>query len=147
MKSKAGFTLIEVMITVAIVAILAALALPSYRDYVIRGKLTEAHANLASLRVRMEQWFQDNRTYIGGPCAPGAADQKYFSYACAAGEPTATTYQIVASGQAAEGLGGIAFTINETNTRTTVVTAGSAMANAGYTSNTSCWVTKKGGLC
>ncbi|MFM8901360.1 MAG: type IV pilin protein [Burkholderiales bacterium] len=58
-----GFTLIEVMIVVAIVAILAAIALPSYKDYIIRGQLSNATNELAGLRAEMERHFQDNRTF------------------------------------------------------------------------------------
>src|ERR1700722_11706839 len=66
-----GFTLIELMITVAIVAILAAIAIPNYRDYVIRGQLVDATQALAAVRANMERYFQDNRTYlaIAGPPA------------------------------------------------------------------------------
>jgi type IV pilus assembly protein PilE len=66
-----GFTLIEVMIVVAIIAILAAVALPAYGDYVRRGQLPEAFAGMADLRVKLEQYYQDNRSYgtNGGNCA------------------------------------------------------------------------------
>jgi len=145
-----GFSLIELMIAVAVVAILTAVALPAYNDYVLRGKLIEAHATLADLRVKMEQWFQDNRTYVnGGACGvamPGPAQGvKYFTYTCAA--PSSTTYTITATGQSSQGLTGIAYTVNESNTKATTVTAGSTMANAGYTSNANCWVTRKGASC
>ena len=74
-----GFTLIEVMITVAVVAILAAVALPQYRDYVTRGRIPEATSRLATLQVQAEQYFQDNRTYVGAPaCATDSATSKYF---------------------------------------------------------------------
>ena len=63
-----GFTLIEVMIVVAIVAVLAAIALPNYADYIKRGKIIEATSALSDLRTRYEQWYLDNRTYVGG-CA------------------------------------------------------------------------------
>jgi len=69
-----GFTLIEVMITVAIVAILAAVGVPAYSDYLLRGRLVEGPNTLGSERVLMEQYFQDNRTYadistsIRSPC-------------------------------------------------------------------------------
>jgi type IV pilus assembly protein PilE len=55
-----GFTLIEVMIVVAIVAILSSVAYPAYTDYVRRGQLQEAFTNLANYRIQMEQYYQDN---------------------------------------------------------------------------------------
>ena len=61
----AGFTLIEVMITVAVVAILAAVAMPQYFDYVTRSRLVEAKTNLVDMRTRLEQFFLDNRAYPG----------------------------------------------------------------------------------
>ena len=92
-----GFTLIEVMITVAIVAILAAVALPTYADYVRRGLLPEAFTALSDFRVKMEQYYQDNRAYGTTNCADVASGPtwasatptltytgaKYFTYACA----------------------------------------------------------------
>ncbi|MGE5649003.1 MAG: type IV pilin protein, partial [Bacillota bacterium] len=62
---KSGFTLIELMVTVAVVAIIAAVAMPSYRDYVIRGKIPQATNNLSTLRAQLEQYYQDNQTYVG----------------------------------------------------------------------------------
>jgi type IV pilus assembly protein PilE len=149
MRPARGFTLIELMITIAVIAILGAIALPSYTDYITRGKLTEAHSHLSDLRVKMEQRFQDARTYVGGPCAPtgaSAAQVKYFDFSCPAA-PTATTFTIQAAGKAGTDLAGITFSVNESNVRTTVVTAGSTMATKGYTDNATCWVTRKGGQC
>src|SRR4030095_7908104 len=85
----AGFTLIEVMIVVAIVAVLAAIALPNYSDYVKRSKIVEATSALSDLRVRYEQFYLDNRTYVGGCAVIRAAAQagtKAFVISCAAGE-------------------------------------------------------------
>jgi type IV pilus assembly protein PilE len=52
-----GFTLIELMITVAVVAILTAIAFPSYTEYVRRGRIAEAVSALATTRVRLERFL------------------------------------------------------------------------------------------
>ena len=64
-KGASGFTLLELMIVVVVVAILAAVALPSYRDYITRSQLAEAYTNLADVSTKLELYFQDNRTYVG----------------------------------------------------------------------------------
>lgn len=141
-----GFTLIEVMITVAIVGILAMVAYPSYRDYIIRGNVPEATSRLATKQVQMEQFFQDNRTYVGGPgCTLDQTSSKYFDFSCTgAGAATATTYTITATGKGS--MAGINYTIDQTGAKTTSITAG---APSGWTapSPNNCWATRKGGLC
>ena len=149
-ERRHGFTLIEVMMALAIVAILAAVAFPSYVDYVRRGKITEATAALANMRVQMEQYFQDNRTYadVGGvpaPCTATSAvapppNARYFDFSC---DPrTATTYILTATGRASAGMGGFVFTVNQLNTQASVI--GGDAATAGFASNTNCWVVRKG---
>ena len=142
MKRSRAFTLIELMITVAIIAILAAIAIPSYSEYVRRGRITEAIGALSGMRVKMEQFFQDNRAYVGacagGTVAPKPTDSTNFVFTC----PTlgATTYTITATGQG--GLAGYAYSINQDNTRSSVMTAPST-----WTGNATCWVLKKDGSC
>ena len=67
-----GFTLIELMIVVAIIGILASIALPAYSDYIRRSKIVEATSVLSDLRVRMEQFYQDNRSYVSSGTTCGA---------------------------------------------------------------------------
>lgn len=142
-----GFTLIELMVVVVIVAILAAVALPAYQDYVTRSKIAEATSGLGSARVRLEQFFQDNRTYGGGAApwacgaaAPTAADAKYFTYTCVG---DAAGYTVQATGVAAQGLDGLVYRIDQNNAKTTIIAAPSTWAAGTY----SCWVTKKSGQC
>ena len=143
-RSEPGFTLIEVMITVAIVAILAAIALPVYTDYIRRGRIPEATSNLSSQRVKMEQWFQDNQTYYKtatntacGVDVPTATT--YFSFSCVAS--SATKYVLTATGTG--GMAGFVYTIDESGSRTSTITG-----TSGWTATSStCWITNKGGVC
>jgi type IV pilus assembly protein PilE len=126
-----GFSLIELMIVIVIIGLLLTVAVPGYRDYVIRGQIAEAKAALSDGRVKIEQFFQDNKTYAGGPC-PGATDS--FTYACS--NQTATTYTITATGKSK--ISAYSYTINQANTKT---------SNTPWGNSTSCWVSKKGGGC
>ena len=130
MKRDSGFSLIELMMVVAIVGILSAIALPSYRDHIIRGKLIDAVSALSDNRVKQEQFFQDNRTYTGGP-VPGTT--KYFSFA--ASGVSATAYTMTATGL--NDLAAYSYTINQSNTKGSSTPWG----------NKACWVVKKSGEC
>jgi type IV pilus assembly protein PilE len=161
MRRQQGFTIIELMIVVAVIAVLSAIALPSYTDYVTRSKFAEAYAHLADLRVKMEQYYLDNRRYStnagGGTCgipggnAPTAQGTKYFTFTCASSTPNAMgdqAYVVTATGKSAEGLSGIAFTIDTANSKQTVVTASTPIADKGYTAGTTgCWIRKKPAQC
>ena len=130
-----GFTLIELMITVAIIAILAAIALPNYTQYVVRGKIAEGTSELAQWRNRMERFFQDNRTFDGGCEATKPASTKYFTYSCVAADES---YTLTATGIAAQGVNGYVYTVNESNARATTQFAGVA-------TSATCWQTRPGG--
>lgn len=145
MKKLRGFTLIELMITIAIIAILAAVALPAYNDYVQRGKLAEAFTNLGALRVQMEQFYQDNRRYdgggLGGCGAKAPTEARFFTYTCVPAAAPAQTYTATATGVSSQGLTGFVYTINQDNARTSPLTA------PGWATSTTCWVRRKDGAC
>lgn len=149
-KHSSGFTLIEVMVTVAIVAILASVALPSYRNYTIRGKIPDATANLSAKRVKMEQWFQDNRTYAVTSPATNAGDldqtsSKYFDFSTKDDSNTdtrsASGYTLYARGKGS--MAGFKYTLDQAGTKTTTITG----VNGWTGSSSTCWIIRQGGAC
>ena len=145
-RKAQGFTLVEVMIVVVIIAILSAIAIPGYADYVTRGRVVEATAGLGDARNKMEQFFQDNRAYPTGcvisPTGPSAVQVQlqqlqYFTLTCAF--PGANQYIVTATGIGP--MVGFAYTISEANAKTSTFTG--TGASKGWTSNT-CWVIRKG---
>jgi len=132
----AGFTALELMIVVAIVAILARVALPMYSDYIRRGKVAEATNVLGAGRVSMEQYFLDNRTYVSGPCPTSTAS---FTVSCGTGgsAPSATAYTITATGNS--DMSGFVYTVNQANVKTT--------AGPWVSGTASCWISRKGDSC
>lgn len=155
MKKQKGFTLIELLIVVAIVGILATVALPAYTDYVLRSKLTEAMTQLASMRVQLEQYYQDNRSYGStaiacGVPAPMAPSVKYFTYSCGWRANLVPAYgtdggnqsfMVIATGIASTPTAGFVYNIDQRNNKQTTGVP------AGWTGSTTCWITKKGGIC
>ena len=142
---QAGVTLIELMVALVIIAILSAIALPAYNDYVKRGRIPQATNTLASMRVKLEQFYQDKRTYDGacvtGTIAPlSVADD--FTYTC----PTLTATAFVVKAQGQGKMAGFTYTIDESNNkRTTAVQTGWGTASEEQPIN--CWVRNKGGAC
>jgi type IV pilus assembly protein PilE len=145
-RHSAGFTLIEMMIAVAIGAILISVALPSYQSYVRRGHLSDAFTTLADMRVKMEQYYQDNKFYGTGvattTCAtlPGYSAfpvaTKYFSIDCsnAGGAAPLQVFRLTATGTG--GLTtGYDYTVNQAGAKGTAKFAGTA-------STAACWLTK-----
>jgi type IV pilus assembly protein PilE len=127
-----GFTLIELMIVVVVVGLLAVIALPSYNDYIARGKITEAMVALADYRVKMEQYFQDNRNYgtASASCPVVVADTKYFTYTCLVGAATpSVAYTATATsiaGALGSATGDYTYSVNQSNDKSTTKFKGTA---------------------
>lgn len=139
-----GFTLIEVMIVVAIIAVLAAFAIPQYREYVLRGQLVSATNLLSSFQARMERHFQDNRTYqtVGAFTSPCGADQAQrrdgdFELTCTV--LTANTYTLRAQGSGP--VADFQFTVTEANVRATPAVP------TGWSTCATRWILKRGQAC
>lgn len=111
MNSTRGFTLIEVMITVAIVGILAAIAYPSYQSYILRSHRSEGMALLSEAAARMERYYAQNSTYatatpsrLGLTSTANATTVNSANgyYSLSLGTPSATTYSLSATPQNAQ---------------------------------------------
>jgi type IV pilus assembly protein PilE len=141
--AKRGFTLIEAMIVVAIVGVLAAIAIPGYASYVKRSHIFEAVSRLADARARMEDYFQDTRSYVdaGGACGvppPGATGHDAFALTCSA---TSSTFVYTATGRADHGMASFTYAVDETGAQTTV------SVPAGWSRRADCWTIRADGLC
>lgn len=136
-NAQSGFTLVEIMIVVVVIGILSAIAMPSYLDYMMRGKIPDATSALATKRTQLEQYFQDNRTYVGAPaCTADSTTSQHFDFSCSS--VAAESYTLQADGK--DTMAGFVYTVTEGNVKTSTVPSG-------WTGSSSCWVTKKDGTC
>jgi len=152
-----GFTLIELMIAVVVLGILAAIAYPTYTEFVRRSRIVDATSQLNDFRVRQEQAFQDNRQYnnpaVPVDCAITAQMPAYdatrdnFQFTCTFNAGLLGGYTLRAVGNAAMGMGGFRYDlvvdpVTGALTRTTVsVPAGWTLPGA------NCWAVRKSGQC
>lgn len=150
MKRDSGFTLIELMIVIAVIGILAAIAIPNYSEYVTRSRISEAVSALSQMSTKLEQHYQDNRSYTTACAAAGTAavaalppNTTNFDFSCV---PAADTYVVTATGKGK--MDGFVYTINQTGAKSTTLSAAAGKASAGWAgTGNACWVLNKGGGC
>ncbi|HOB97090.1 MAG TPA: prepilin-type N-terminal cleavage/methylation domain-containing protein [Aquabacterium sp.] len=116
-ERRRGFTLIELMMTVAVVTLLAAVALPSYNAYVTRSRVPVGLEALSSHAMRMEQGFQDTGNYGTAGCRLAVPAAANFNLACSlTGNGAGFTTTATGSGPMA----GYTYSIDQNGTRRTV---------------------------
>ena len=130
-KSLVGFTLIELMVTVAVVAILAAIAFPSYQDYVMRARRTEGKGFLLSTQQLVERNYTDSNSYASAVAsvvgASGVTSPELF-YQVTVASSTVSTYTLNSAPQGAQAADKCGtFVIDETHAKTIIAPSGSTL--------------------
>ncbi len=123
-KGHKGFTLIELMVVIAVIGILAAIAWPNYQDYLLKSRRAQAQSDMLKIQLGLEKWRANNSTYTATLANVGFVDgNPYYDYAvtgAAAGDPpTGSIYVIraTAQGAQAEDSSCTPLTLNQSNAR------------------------------
>lgn len=127
-----GFTLIELMVVVIIIAIIFSIGLPSYSQYIIESQRNDAKGRLVALEARMQRfWANSGRTYANAATALGLPDSSDANY----------TYSVVIAANGA-GIANQAFTLTATATGSQVNDTGCTtltVDNTGAKTPVACW--------
>lgn len=135
-KRSTGFTLIELMVAVAVISLLAAIALPSYNSYIVRSRIPAGLEALSGHAVRMEQGFQDNGNYGTTSCRLAVPTAANYTLSCAlSGSGSGFTTTAAGTGT----LTGYSYSIDHNGVRKTVAHPKGVPAS-------DCW-SIKGGTC
>ncbi len=140
-RKIAGFSLIELMIALVIASLLATVALPAYRDHMIRGAIPQATGGLSLFAMRMEEYYQDNRTYANGTnCGAATPASEKFSFSCVTAS-AGQSYVLTAVGISGD-LTEFSYTLNQAGVAQTI-----ALPAAWGKAPVNCWISKKNATC
>lgn len=132
-QNKKGFTLIELMIVVAIIAILVAIALPAYNSYILRSRRADAYTGIEQSRNLLESCYTQYSSFNNSACSslPTTSPQGYYTLTSTV---TATTYEIdaTATGSQLKDTTCQVFKLTNTNIQT-------AFDGSGTDTSTPCW--------
>lgn len=137
-----GYSLVELMIVLVVASVLAAIAYPSYRSHLMQGAIPQATGGLALYAMRMEEYYQDHRSYrdANKACGAAAPATEKFSFSCAV-DSTGQTYLLTATGAGTD-LSAFKYTLDELgNEKTTALPEGWGTVPA------NCWIQKRNGSC
>lgn len=136
-----GVTLIELMIVIVVVAILASIAVPSYRQYVLRTHRTEAKTALLNLAAAQEKFYLQNNTYAAnaalstappaGLGLPGTTENGWYTVAITAADATNFSATATATGSQTADSACSTFTLTGLGVRSATTSGGG--------SSTVCW--------
>lgn len=146
MSKQSGFTIIELIIVCAIIGILSVLVYPVYSNNVLETKLAEAPIALAQMNAKADQWYADNRTYVGFDCNKASFTPANFSCSSTL---TASAYSFTLSG--INSLNGFSYTLNQAGSQTSSVPSSFVSAStanctvSGGTASCTCHAIKKNG--
>ncbi|MBL4584650.1 MAG: type IV pilin protein [Pseudomonadales bacterium] len=131
-RSIAGFTLIELMIVVAITAVLASVAYPAYQDSIQKSRRSDAKIALVQAAASEERWFSSNNTYTSSATNVGGISSPEGFYGITVTAAT-LTYSIVATATGSQ--------LDDTTCRTFTLTQTGAKTSANDTpaATTTCW--------
>lgn len=114
-----GFTLIELMITVAIVGILASIAYPSYQQYVLSSRRAEAQSEMLRIQLGLEKWRANNNAYSSNLADAGFTDTNaYYNYTITGATGSAYTINAAAQGSQTADSSCTPLTLNQSAAKT-----------------------------
>jgi type IV pilus assembly protein PilE len=124
MRRVRGFTLIELMVAVLVIALLTAIALPNYRQYLIRAHRSAAQSQMMAIANRQQQFLLANRTYVAVADYAANNGLNYTlpnevseQYDCSSDLPTPVRFTITCTGKGAQAADG-PLTLNQAGTKT-----------------------------